>query len=143
MNQTVTGVFSLYKEATHEKNVEKFLSFHAEDVHLYDCWGSWEITGMSNWSEVVKEWFSELNDAGEYLQVEFYHTKVEESDTVAFVHSDVLFAAYNEQSREKLRQITNRFTFGMRKTGEYWYITHQHSSLPIDIQNGKGMFNLK
>jgi hypothetical protein len=39
--------------------------------------------------------------------------------------------------------MTNRFTFGMKRVNEAWLITHEHSSLPINMQDGKGMFDLR
>jgi hypothetical protein len=59
------------------------------------------------------------------------------------VHCAVTFAAFRENTEDKLRQMTNRFTFGLKKVNESWLITHEHSSLPIDMQSGKGIFNLK
>ncbi|WP_429875579.1 nuclear transport factor 2 family protein [Fictibacillus sp. NRS-1165] len=50
--------------------------------------------------------------------------------------------AYNG-SEEKLRQITNRFTFGLKKENNSWKIIHQHSSLPISMETGKCISNLK
>lgn len=68
---------------------------------------------------------------------------VEENLNLAFVHCDVTFAAHDIESEEKLRQTTNRFTFGLRKVNDSWLITHEHSSLPINMETGKGIFNLK
>ncbi|TWT25864.1 nuclear transport factor 2 family protein [Planomicrobium sp. CPCC 101110] len=42
-----------------------------------------------------------------------------------------------------LKRKFDRFTFCLKKINESWLITHEHSSLPIDIQSGKGIFNLK
>ncbi|MBW9234491.1 nuclear transport factor 2 family protein, partial [Leptospira santarosai] len=68
---------------------------------------------------------------------------IEENNNVAFVHCAVTFAGYQEKSGEKNRQMTNRFTIGLKKVNDSWLITHEHSSLPIDMQTGKGIFNQK
>ncbi|KZE50909.1 nuclear transport factor 2 family protein [Rossellomorea marisflavi] len=142
-NGTAKDVLELYKTAVYEQDVEKFLSAHAEDVHIYDCWGDWECRGISEWRKSVTEWFYGLKEEAEVLKVLFNEVKIEESNTVAFIHCEVVFAAYTKESGEKLRQIANRFTFGLKKIGESWVIAHQHSSLPIDMKTGKGMFHLR
>ncbi|WML49029.1 nuclear transport factor 2 family protein [Neobacillus sp. PS3-34] len=138
----VQDVLENYKSAIYEKDVERFLSAYAPDIHIYDCWGHWESAGISQWRETVKAWFTGLTEEGVLLKVDFNDLVVEENTNLAFVHCAVTFAAHNE-SGEKLRQMTNRFTFGLRKENESWTITHEHSSLPINMENGKGIFNLK
>ncbi|MGB7998506.1 MAG: nuclear transport factor 2 family protein [Anaerobacillus sp.] len=139
----VHAVLENYKCAIYEKDVDKFLSTYAQDVHIYDCWGNWESNGISSWRENVEMWFNGLRDDGELLKVDFDDVVVEENTNIAFVHCAVTFAAYKEESGEMLRQMTNRFTFGLKKASETWLIIHEHSSLPISMETGKGMFNLR
>jgi ketosteroid isomerase-like protein len=139
----VQDVLEIYKGAVYELDTEKFLSIYAEDVHIYDCWGNWECKGISLWKDSVTEWFNGLNEDGYLLKVDFNDLTIEENTNIAFVHCAVTFAAFRENTEDKLRQMTNRFTFGLKKVNESWLITHEHSSLPIDMQTGKGMFNLK
>ena len=142
-NCTVQEVLEIYKNAVHERNVEKFMSAYASDIHIYDCWGSWECNGKDSWRENVAAWFNGLKEEDEVLQVEFNDLVMEESVNIAFAYCAVTYAAYQNGSEEKLRQMTNRFTFGLKKVDESWFITHEHSSLPISMENGKGMFNLR
>lgn len=142
-NGAAKDVLEVYKTAVYEQDVEKFLSIHAENVHIYDCWGNWECRGISEWRKNVIEWFTGLNAEGEILKVLFHEVKMEESETVSFVHCEVVFAAYTKESEEKLRQIANRFTFCLKTIEGSWVIAHQHSSLPIDMNTGKGMFHLR
>jgi uncharacterized protein (TIGR02246 family) len=140
---SVQDVLENYKSAVYEKDVDQFLSTYAPDVHIYDCWGNWECKGISSWRENVVMWFDSLSEGGNMLNVVFNDVTIEENTSIAFVHCAVSFVAYSEQSGEKLRQMTNRFTFGLKKVNESWLITHEHSSLPIDMHTGKGIFNLK
>ncbi|MFC0237139.1 YybH family protein [Fictibacillus phosphorivorans] len=139
----VQDVLENYKSAVYEKDVDQFLSTYAADVHIYDCWGNWECKGISSWRENVVMWFNSLSEDGNLLKVDINEVTIEENTSVAFVHCAVSFVAYSEQSGEKLRQMTNRFTFGLKKVNESWVITHEHSSLPIDMNTGKGIFNLR
>ena len=139
----VQDVLENYKTAVYEKDVEKFLSIYDPELHIYDCWGNWEIKGISSWKENVVEWFNGLSVDGVLLKVDFNDLVVEEYSYLAFVHCGVTFAAHQEESGEKLRQITNRFTYCLKKVNESWVIAHEHSSLPINKESGKGIFNLK
>ena len=139
----VQDVLENYKTAVCEKDVVKFLSMYAPELHIYDCWGNWESKGISTWKESVVEWFNGLSEDGVLLKVEFNDLVVEENSCIAFVHCAVTFAAHLEESGEKLRQMTNRFTYGLKKVNEAWVIVHEHSSLPINMETGKGILNLK
>jgi len=139
----VQDVLENYKSAVYEKDVEKFLSTYAADVHIYDCWGNWESKGISLWKESVTEWFNGLNEDGYLLKVDFNDVSIQENTNIAFVHCAVTFAAFKNNTEDTQRKMTNRFTFGLKKTNDSWLITHEHSSLPIDMQSGKGIFNLK
>lgn len=138
----VQDVIENYKEAVYEQDVEKFVSAYATNIQVYDCWQDWECKGISKWKEGVNDWFNGLKGEGVQLQVEFTDLVVEENAGLAFIHSNVSFIAY-KGSGEKLRQMTNRFTFGLKKENNSWKIIHQHSSLPISMETGKGIFNLK
>ena len=137
----VQDVLENYKSAVYEKDVDNFLSAYAADVHIYDCWGNWECKGISSWRENVMMWFNNLREEGNLLKVDFNDLTIEENTNVAFVHCAVSYVAYSQKNGEKLRQMTNRFTFGLKNVNESWLIVHEHSSLPIDMQTGKGMFN--
>lgn len=140
--KTIQEVMENYKSSVYEKDVERFVSSYASNVHVYDCWESWECVGISQWKEAVKGWFNGLKEEGVQLKVEMNDLVVEENADLAFVHSNVSFLALNDAG-EKLRQMTNRFTFGLRKENDSWRVIHEHSSLPISMENGKGIFNLK
>ncbi|KEO83977.1 nuclear transport factor 2 family protein [Tumebacillus flagellatus] len=136
---TVQDVLENYKSSVAENDVEKYTAAYASDIHLYDCWDDWECVGISKWTDIVKAWFNGTKEEGVLLKTEFNDVVVEESETVGFVRCNITFAAYNDAG-EKLRQITNRFTFGLRKEDDSWKIAHQHSSLPVNGQTGKGVF---
>lgn len=138
----VQDVLEIYKTAVYEKDVEKFLSMYAPEMHIYDCWGKWEVKDLFSWKKNVAEWFNGLNEDGVLLKVDFRDLVVEEDANLAIVYCTVTFTAYKQEAGEQLRQMTNRFTYGLKKVNESWFIAHEHSSLPINIETGKGIFNM-
>ena len=140
---TVEEVLENYKASVSERDVEKFLRSYSEKIDLYDCWTKWECNGLKEWRKSVESWFQELTEEGLNLKVTFSDMSIQEGESVAFAKCAITYAAYVQSSSEILRQITNRFTFGLCKVDESWQIVHEHSSLPIDPATGKGMFHLK
>ena len=139
----VHDILETYKNAVQEKDEEKLLSLYASDIHIYDCWGSWESKGIQSWKANVSEWFNGLRKNDVRLEVAFTDVVIETVSTLAFVHCAVSYTGYQQQTAVKLQQTINRFTYGLRKTQDSWEIVHEHSSLPIDFETGKGMFDLK
>jgi len=139
----VQDVLETYKTAVYEKDAEKFLSMYAPEMHIYDCWGKWEVKDLFSWKKNVAEWFNGLNEDGVLLKVDFRDLVVEEDSNLTIVYCTVTFTAHKEEAGEQLRQMTNRFTYGLKKVNESWFIAHEHSSLPINIETGKGIFNMK
>lgn len=139
----VQDVLDTYKTALYEKDAEKLLSLYDSDIHIFDSWGAWESKGIAAWRENVAEWLDGLNKDNILLQVTFDDIVIEETASLAFVHCAVAYAGHDKESGEKLRQMTNRFTFGLKKMNESWVIIHEHSSLPINLETGKGIFDLK
>jgi ketosteroid isomerase-like protein len=82
----VQDVLENYKTAVYEKDVEKFLSMYVPEIHIYDCWGDWEIKGISSWKENVVGGFNGLSEDGVLLNVDFNDLVIEENSNLAFVH---------------------------------------------------------
>lgn len=139
----VHQVLETYKTAAYEKDIEKFLSLYAPEIHIYDCWGNWESKGIHSWKANVSEWFNGLRQEKVLLEVTFDDVVIEKTSTLAFVHCAVTFTGSQEESGVQLHQTTNRFTYALKKIDDSWAIAHEHSSLPIDMESGKGIFDLK
>lgn len=44
-------------------------------------------------------------------------------------------------NHEKLRSLVNRMTMVLELHGPEWLIVHEHSSLPLDMNTGQGIFD--
>ena len=139
----IQDVLKNYKSSVYKKDVEGFLTMYSPDILIYDCWSNWECKGILHWREIVEEWFKWLMADGVSLSVDFNDLVIEENVNLAFVSCSVTYTAQKVVSGEKLRQLTNRFTFCLKKVNESWIIAHEHSSLPINEETGKGIFNLR
>lgn len=135
----IKDVFQNYADAVYEQDVEKFLSGYAPDVHLFDCWSQWAYNGVEEWKPAVAEWFGGLKEQGLQLRVELHDESGSENAEIAYKHCSVHFAAFDSDGQE-LRRMVNRFSFVLEKMEGSWRIVHEHSSLPISMEDGKAMF---
>ncbi|WP_223635527.1 YybH family protein [Planococcus sp. 4-30] len=139
MFTNVQEVFRNYSAAVYEKDVDQFLSGYAQDIHVFDCWQEWQYNGIEQWKTLVEDWFGGLAE-GERLRAELHDEVTKENGELAYVHGSMSFAAFDETGKE-LRKMSNRFTFVLEKTEGSWRITHEHSSLPIGMEDGKAIFD--
>lgn len=134
----VTHALEAYAAAVYAKDVEAFTSLYADDVHVFDSWGQWQYSGIGEWREMAAGWFSSLG--AERVDVEFHDVRSAIGEDVAFAHAAVTFAGVSAQG-ERQRSVTNRLTLNLVKKDGGWKIAHEHSSLPIDMESGKGIFS--
>lgn len=133
----VTQAMDAYAAAVDAKDLDAFVAIYDDDIHVYDSWGQWQYTGIGAWREMAAGWFHSLGD--EHVQVEFKDVQSAVGDSVAFGHAAVTFTAISAEGK-RLRAITNRLTMSLEKKNGAWKIAHEHTSLPIDLETGNGIF---
>jgi ketosteroid isomerase-like protein len=139
---TINDVLENYQRSVLEQNVDNFISMYDDNVHLFDSWSKWNIVGKTVWQTHVEDWFSVLKRDNSTLRVSYEDLTIYEADNLASIHVNIRFSEYNSNKIE-FRHLTNRFTFILKKIDASWKIVHEHSSLPINPDDGKGIFDLK
>lgn len=133
----VEQALDAYAAAVYAKDVESFTALYDDNVHVYDSWSQWEHSGIDVWRTMAGEWFGSLGD--ERVAVEFADVRSVVGDQVAFGHAAITFTGISAAG-ERLRSVTNRLPLGLAKHNGGWKIIHEHASLPIDLETGKGIF---
>jgi uncharacterized protein (TIGR02246 family) len=128
--QEIRDVLDAYAATVHARDVEGHVGLYDDEVHLFDAWEEFEARGKDALRAATEQWFGSLGE--ERVRVTFDDLTVVVDGDVGFAHAGVVFAAETD-SGERLRAMTNRFTFGLRRDGR-WRIAHQHSSLPISME---------
>ena len=129
--------FEIYKQAANTKNKQQMSGLYHQDAELFDMWNAHQLHGIDNIRNMVNGWFDSLSD--EQLQVEFSSIHVKQDGTVAFGYAFVHFRALGAAGKI-LRQMKNRITVCLTKTGESWLVLHQHTSIPISSKTLQGIF---
>ena len=129
----VSDLLAAYAAAVHAKDADAFASLYADDVHVFDAWAQWQYTGIDAWRGMAAGWFGSLGD--ETVEVEFTDVRSVIGENVAFGHASVTFSAISANG-ERHRSMTNRFTVALERQYGRWSVVHEHSSLPVDLENG-------
>jgi uncharacterized protein (TIGR02246 family) len=130
----VSALLDAYRDAVYAKDVEAFVAIFADDVRVFDMWGTWSHDGIDSWREMAEGWFGSLGD--ELVRVEFDDVQATAGDDLAVVSAFVTFAGLSAAG-EQLRSLNNRLTWGLRKTDGAWKVVHEHTSAPIEMATGK------
>jgi uncharacterized protein (TIGR02246 family) len=130
----VRALLTVYRESAYAKDAARFMTMYAEDVRVFDLWGSWEVTGAAAWGEGIGGWFGSLGD--DRVVVDFDDIAVSVGGDLAAVSAMVGYSA-ESASGERVRQMTNRLTWVLALTDGVWRVTHEHTSAPVDDATGK------
>ena len=128
------SLLEAYRDAVHAKDVEAFVAIFADDVRVFDMWGTWSHDGIDSWREMAVGWFGSLGD--ELVRVEFDDVQTTVGDDTAVLSAFVTFAGLSADG-EELRSMNNRLTWGLRKTDGTWKVVHEHTSAPVEMATGK------
>jgi len=134
----VSELLTVYSESAYAKDIDRFMTNYADDVRVFDLWGSWEIRGAATWREGITGWFDSLGD--DRVVVEFDDVEVAVSGELATLSAFVTYSA-EAASGERIRQMTNRLSWTLSRQDGAWRVTHEHTSAPVDAETGKVMLS--
>jgi len=140
--KTVLEVLDHYKDSVNKQDINEFMRLYDSNVQIFDSWNTWEVNGISNWETIIQNWFSNLRRDKSTIVVSYKDLVIEEGEKIAYIHAAIRYSELNTHQIE-FRHLTNRFTIVLKKNGSEWKIIHEHSSLPIHSESGKGLFDLK
>jgi uncharacterized protein (TIGR02246 family) len=133
----VMQVLEAYRNAVSARDIEAFMALYDADVHLFDTWDRFEQTGADAWREMVTDWFGSHPD--DVLEVRFDDVHAVVGEDVAFVHAALSFAARSVGVASHGH--VTRYTTGLERKDGAWKIVHEHTSIPVQYETGKGIFS--
>lgn len=129
-----------YRDAVAARDVEAFLALYDDDVHLFDMWDHYEVTGEDAWRELVVGWFGA--HPGEALEARFDDVSAVTGQDVAFARMAMTFAIVASGGELSYEQ-AHRLTLGLQRRDGVWRIVHEHSSMPISNETGAGIIDAR
>jgi uncharacterized protein (TIGR02246 family) len=110
----------------------------APDVLLFDVVNALQSIGLEALRERTKEWFASFQGPIGY---EMRDLRIAAGDDVAFAHSLNQVSAMRTDGNKL--QMSWRSTVCYRRVDGTWMITHEHNSVPFDVESGKASLDLK
>jgi uncharacterized protein (TIGR02246 family) len=124
--------------AVRAKDVEGLLSGYAPEVATFDLVVPLASQGIEAVRKRVTEWFASFQTPIEY---EIRDVTLQRSGDLAFEHHFTHVQGTNRHG--DTIDMWFRETVGYRRLDGRWRVTHQHSSVPLDMVSGKGALGLK
>jgi uncharacterized protein (TIGR02246 family) len=129
--QAIQQLLAEWESALRARDLDRMMSFYTPDVVFYDGIGPLQI-GPDAFRKNWDEFFSYFPGSVEWHT---RHMKVTAGDRVAF--SRALVELKGTTGEGKCEATWMRQTVGYEKIGPTWRISHEHWSMPMDIETGK------
>jgi uncharacterized protein (TIGR02246 family) len=124
--------------AVRMKDVDKLMSGYAPDVLSFDVVDPLQYAGLDGIRARMEQWFSSFEGP---ISLENQNLTIAAGEDVAFCHS-LSHVNATRIDRGHL-EMWWRETVCYRRIDGKWMITHQHSSVPFNVESGKASLDLK
>jgi uncharacterized protein (TIGR02246 family) len=125
-------------EAVRARNVDRAVSNYSPDVLSFDVVNPLRYFGADAIRKRLEQWFSSFQGS---IGLEIRDLSISVGEALAFRHCLSHVSATTTDGRKL--DMWWRETACYRKIEGQWLITHQHSSVPFDVETGKASLDLK
>jgi len=125
-------------EAVRAKNIDGATTLYAPDVLSFDVVNALQYVGADAIRKRLTEWFAQFDGP---IGFEIQDLTITAGSEVAFSHS-LDHVSATTVAGAKL-DMWWRETACYRKIDGKWLITHQHSSVPFNVETGKASLDLQ
>ena len=125
-------------EAIRDKNIEDVMSLYAQEVVSFDIVPPLRYVGADSFRNVWEVVFSSFQGPISY---ELHDLTITVGDDVAFANS--LNRISGTMNNGLKTNLWLRWTACFRKINGKWLIVHHQNSVPVDLQQGKAVLDLK
>jgi uncharacterized protein (TIGR02246 family) len=131
----VRQCLAAYQAAVLVKDVEAFMAIYAVDARIFELWGCWEHD-IASWREMARGWFAFLGDQRSVVEAHEIRTQV--SGDMALLTASLTYHAIDADG-QALRSLDNRLSWVLREQAGRWLVVHEHTSVPLAHEDGKGI----
>jgi len=125
-------------EAIRDKNIEGVMSLYAQEVVSFDIVPPLRYIGADAFRKVWEEVFFVYQGPIDY---EIHDLNITVGDDIAFTHS--LNRISGTLNTGQKTDLWLRWTACFRKINGTWLIVHHQNSVPVDLEHGKAVLDLK
>lgn len=127
-----------WADAVHNKDIDLVMACYAPDIVAFDMIPPLRYEGKDAYR---KNWQMGFDCCQEAMEMQTHDLQLTVGDEVAFCHRLIRIRGTMENGQEFDNWA--RWTSCFRKIDGRWLITHEHVSVPIDMESGKGLMDLQ
>jgi uncharacterized protein (TIGR02246 family) len=124
-------------KALYAKDLPTLLSFYAPDILTFDIVPPLQAQGIDAYRKNFEAWFASVQGLIAY---ETHDLRLTVGEGVAFGHS--LNRVRSTRTSGETTETWVRVTVGLRKLEGTWKITHEHVSVPCDMETSQASLDL-
>lgn len=121
-------------KAIRAKDLERVMAFYSPEIVSFDIEPPLQYVNTKHWKLTFAAYQGPIG-------YEMRDLSITASDDVAFAHS--LNHVTGTMKNGRKADMWVRWTACFRKINGRWLITHDHVSVPVDLETGKGLLDLK
>jgi uncharacterized protein (TIGR02246 family) len=125
-------------QALYAKDLTTLMSYYAPDILTFDILPPLQYHGVDAYRKNFEAWFAAVQGPIEY---ETRDLRITMGDAVAFCHS--LNRVRSTRTTGEHTETWVRVTVGFRKMEGTWKITHEHVSVPCDMETSHALLDLQ
>jgi uncharacterized protein (TIGR02246 family) len=125
-------------QALHAKDLNTLMSYYAPDILTFDILPPLQYQGVEAYRKNFEAWFAAVQGPIEY---ETCDLRIMTGEEVAFCHS--LNRVRSTRTTGETTETWVRVTVGFRKIEGTWRITHEHVSVPCDMETSQALLDLQ
>lgn len=127
-----------WAQALHAKDLNTLMSYYAPDILTFDILPPLHYQGIEAYRKNFEAWFAAVQGPIEY---ETRDLRLTMGADVAFCHS--LNRVRSTRTSGETTETWVRVTVGFRKMQGTWRITHEHVSVPCDMETSQALLHLQ
>lgn len=144
-NQTTAGnqaeirdCVNKWIRAVRAKDVSALMALYAQDVITFDLFPPSQVEGADSYRKNFERWFSGVSGPIDYELDDLHITA---NGDVAFCHG-LGHAKWTRQNGER-SDYWVRVTIGFQNRDDQWLVTHDHVSMPFEMESMKAVSDLQ
>ena len=127
-----------WTRALHAKDLKALMALYAPDVITFDLMPPHQVPDAEHYRNNFERWFEAMPGPIEY---EMHALHITQSGDAAFCHC--LGHVQGTRANEERADYWVRVTVGFQKRNGEWLMTHDHISMPLDMETRKAVSDLR
>ena len=134
----IRALIEEWTKAVRAKDIDKVIAYYALDVVVFDLLPPLEFVGAGHYRQNWADWFASWQGLIGY---EMRDLTITAGDEVAFSRS--LNHITGTRTDGEKNDVWVRATVCFRKIDGHWKVTHEHMSVPYNMETSKASVDLK